>query len=365
MKRILLSVALIATSVTFAQTLQSENFNNLNIANIGTDFTGATAGQGAWLTASSNGAAPTTSNNAGNSNFQVIAGGNVATNGLQITSPNGDKGTRFMWKDGLDTAWTTRTAGNNIIEVEYDFFTGPVSDSRTQIGMRIYGDETVAGVVTSRTLNGFVYTTNTRVLSGVAYLKNGASNGTYLVNLAATPLILNANTWYRIGCSYNTITGEMLWRTNNVDPASGLAAANLIPGMVPKEVDFVQVVVGANPAATPPVPANVATSNIIFDNYVARAASTSGLLGKEDFTVTPLDLISVYPNPATDVLNVNAIASDITAVQIVDLNGRQVYAKSFSNVSDAQINVNELSTGMYLVNITSGDKTITKKFMKQ
>ncbi|WP_084404206.1 T9SS type A sorting domain-containing protein [Flavobacterium tegetincola] len=36
-----------------------------------------------------------------------------------------------------------------------------------------------------------------------------------------------------------------------------------------------------------------------------------------------------------------------------------------SRVSDVQINVNSLASGMYLINITSGDKSITKKFLKQ
>jgi hypothetical protein len=49
----------------------------------------------------------------------------------------------------------------------------------------------------------------------------------------------------------------------------------------------------------------------------------------------------------------------------VDLNGRQVISKTFNNVSDAQIDVNELSAGMYLINITSDNATITKKFLKQ
>ncbi|CAM4054707.1 T9SS type A sorting domain-containing protein [Flavobacterium antarcticum] len=366
MKRILLTLALSASTIAFSQTLQTESFNALTIGNIGTDITGTTIGQGSWLTFSSDGAAPTTSTNSAANNYQVVATGNGSTQGLQITSPNGDKGQRFMWKDGLDASWASRTTGNNIIEVEYDFFTGPVTDSRTQIGMRAYGDETVGTVVTSRTIVGFVYTTNTRVLGGVAYLKNGASNGTFLITLGATPLILNANTWYTIGCSYNTITGETMWKTSPTATPNGLPAVNWIPNMVPNEVDFVQVVVGANATAVPPVPANTVTSNMLFDNYVARASATNTLLGVNDFVSVETNVISVYPNPATDLLNVATNGSDtINAVQIVDLNGREVFTKSFSNVSDAQINVNDLSAGMYLINIKSGDKSVTKKFLKQ
>ena len=368
MKKLLLSVALLATSIGFAQTLESDNFNSLTIGNVGTDFTGATAGQGMLYTAASNGTAPTTSTNSANTNFQIVAAGKNSTKGLQITSPNGDKGSRVAFKAGLDAAWTTRTAGNNIIELEYDFFTGPVTDSRTQVGMRIYGDEMVAGVATSRTLAGFVYTTNTRALSGVAYLKNGTTYGTFLISFGETTgtnLILDANTWYTVGCSYNTTTGEFLWKTSPTAAAAGLGAAYWVPNLAPTDVFIQQVVVSANLTAVPVVPANTVVSNITFDNYVVRAAATGTLLSNEDFVNVDTKAISVYPNPASDVLNINASNSSINAIQIVDLNGRQVYTKSFNNVSDAQINVNELSAGMYLINISTENGSTTQKFLKQ
>lgn len=366
MKKILLTLALGASTIAFSQTLQTESFNALTIGNIGTDVTGVTAGQGSWLTFSSNGTAPTTSTNLGVTNYQVIAAGNNVSQGLQITSPDGDKGSRFMWKEGLDLAWTSRTVGNNVIEVEYEFFTGPITDSRTQIGMRIYGDQDVAGVPTSRVLTGFVYTTNTRILTGVAYLQNGATFGTFTINLAATPLVLDANTWYRIGCSYNTVTGEILWKTSPTGTPSGLNAANLVPGLLPTEVDFVQVVVGANATATPPVPANTVTSNIVFDNYVARAVATSNLLSATDFVSPVKQSISIYPNPTKDLLNVRTEGSGaISSVKIIDLNGREVLVKTFNGVNDAQINVSDLTSGMYLINITSENGTTTKKFLKQ
>ncbi len=366
MKKILLTLALSASTFAFSQTLQTENFNSMTIGNIGTDITGETAGQGSWLTFATNGAAPTTSTNAAANNFQVVATGNSATQGLQITGPNGDKGSRFMWKNGLDASWASRTSGNNVIELEYDFFTGPVTTSRTQTGMRIYGVEDVDGVPTIRTLNGFVYTAHTRILSGVAYLNNGGTFGTFTINFATGGLVLDSNTWYTIGCSYNTITGEVLWKTSPSAQSTGLASSALwVSGLLPNEIDYVQGVIAANATATPPVPANNATSTILFDNYVSRAVATSNLLSNETF-VPVNDVISIYPNPAKDVLNIKSSGSaDINTVQVVDLNGRQVISKSFNNVIDAQINVNELSDGMYLINITSGETTITKKFLKQ
>lgn len=361
MKKTLLLFILGGLNIALAQTLESENFNALAIGNIGTDFTGATSGLNGWYTASSNGTAPTTSTNAGATNYQVVANGNASTQGLQITSPNGDKGSRFMWKQGLATTWASRTSGNNIIECEYDFFTGPITDSRTQIGMRIYG--VASGVATIRTLNGFVYTTNTRVLSGVCYLNNGGTPGTFLITLATGGLVLNANTWYTIGCSYNTVTGETLWKTSPSASPSGLAAANWIPNLSPTEVDFVQVVVAANATSTPVVPANTVTSNIIFDNYKARASATNTLLSTEDFNSIPKSQISLYPNPTDNVLNISSIES-IKSVTIMDINGRTVKYNNF-NSTNPEINVSELNTGIYFVKVESEIGISTQKIFKK
>lgn len=97
---------------------------------------------------------------------------------------------------------------------------------------------------------------------------------------------------------------------------------------------------------------------IIIDNLQVTQA-----LSNNEFKTSRL---SIYPNPATDLLNIKTDGSNaINAIQIVDLNGRQIVTKTFDNVADAQIDVNDLSAGMYLINITSGDQTVTKKFLKQ
>ena len=46
------------------------------------------------------------------------------------------------------------------------------------------------------------------------------------------------------------------------------------------------------------------------------------------------------------------------------MNGRTVKSVKLDNVTEAQINVAELSAGMYLMNITSDSGTTTKKIVK-
>lgn len=74
---------------------------------------------------------------------------------------------------------------------------------------------------------------------------------------------------------------------------------------------------------------------------------------------------SVFPNPTTGVINIaNADNALVNGVEIVDINGRTVKTVKFDNVSSAQINVADLASGMYLMNISSDKGTTTKKIVK-
>lgn len=341
-----------------AQTLETANFNALTLGNVGTDFTAATAGQDGYLTASSNGAtaaAASTSTNAGNDNFQIVTAGENGSNGLQITSPNGDRGSRFMWKTGLPTSWAARTAGNNVIEVEYSFYTGPVTDSRMQSGMRLY-------TPSFQTIGGFVYTHNTRSLSGVQYANNNGTPGTFTITLATGGIILNPDTWYRVGFSYNTVTGQVLYKSSPTATSTGLPAGNWVAGQVPAEVNFLLVAVTPDATSTPPRPANTVTSTIVFDNYISRASATSDLLGVEDALDTKLN-VQLFPNPTADFVNVTSSTDLINAIQIMDINGRIVKSIK-ANTLEVNTDVSDLAPGMYLMNVATDNGAITKKLIK-
>ncbi|MGV9004398.1 T9SS type A sorting domain-containing protein [Flavobacterium sp.] len=357
MKKILLLACVLSISFVNAQVLQSDDFNTLTVGNVGTDITGATAGQGGWLTASSNGAAPTTSTNANNSNFQIIAEGNNTSNGLKIASANGDKGSRFMWKDGLSAAWATRDVGNDVIQVEYDLYTGTTTGT-AQVGVRLYGNDDSVTPAASRVLNGFVYSSNTGVLQGVAYLQNGATAGTYLITLGAAPLVLDADIWYRIGFAYDTNTGETIWKVDGTTVYTGLPAANWAGPFIVDEVD----VVSAIPVASATIPANTGSSDLIIDNLVVRTDFEENLLNITQ-VVTGASF-SVYPNPAKDVLNIsNTMNVVVNNVTLTDLNGRVVKSQKV-NAIDAQISISDLATGVYMMNVNTDQGSVTKKIIK-
>ncbi|AWG26413.1 T9SS-dependent choice-of-anchor J family protein [Flavobacterium kingsejongi] len=86
---------------------------------------------------------------------------------------------------------------------------------------------------------------------------------------------------------------------------------------------------------------------------------TTATLGREDFLASKF---SVFPNPATDIISItNHDAIAINSITITDLNGRIV-----KNTNSAeQINVSDLSAGVYMMNIASEQGTTVKKIIKK
>ena len=71
--------------------------------------------------------------------------------------------------------------------------------------------------------------------------------------------------------------------------------------------------------------------------------------------------ISIYPNPATTVLNVNA--EGYNTIEMVNVLGQVVY--SANATSNMQINVRDLNNGVYFVRLNGANGTATQKFIKK
>lgn len=98
---------------------------------------------------------------------------------------------------------------------------------------------------------------------------------------------------------------------------------------------------------------------MLLDNIKVTSDGTAGLNNNL------ASKLSVYPNPANNVINIDNNESIlVSAVSIVDLNGRTVKSLKFDGVSNAQINISDLSSGMYMMNISSDKGVTTKKIVK-
>ena len=69
---------------------------------------------------------------------------------------------------------------------------------------------------------------------------------------------------------------------------------------------------------------------------------------------------SIYPNPATDVLNVNA-NSNIQSVEIMNIMGQAIQTINVNDMN-TQINTSSLSNGVYMLRVTTENGVINQKF---
>ncbi len=95
----------------------------------------------------------------------------------------------------------------------------------------------------------------------------------------------------------------------------------------------------------------------VDDFKVSATALTTETFFKSNF--------AMYPNPAKNVLNISGNAGlSMDNVTITDLNGRVVQQQNLGGVATSEINVADLTSGMYLITISNAEGKGTSKFMK-
>nr|WP_321233120.1 T9SS type A sorting domain-containing protein [uncultured Psychroserpens sp.] len=74
---------------------------------------------------------------------------------------------------------------------------------------------------------------------------------------------------------------------------------------------------------------------------------------------------SVYPNPTNSILTVELNSSQTNLTyQVFDILGKQIVTKTLGTENLSQIDVSNWNTGLYLIKISNGGKTETKRFIK-
>lgn len=298
MKRILSFslLALIATGAS-AQTIWSDNFDSYTTGNLGS--------QGGWLRFQ------------GNNGMGKVASIDAAHGkSFQLASTASNTDGVFFYHE-FDAS--TRTSGNDIFIMEYE-----VRPDANYGIIQVY-DEGATQYVADIALypgDGFV-----------VYTQNDYENDTDGTFIEAN---IVANTWYKVKVSYEFYTGTIIVTINGVEYPAIEGYAGIIPG----EIDIVGV--EANTAA--------------FDNI--KISAVKELLAVSD--VAKKSFVSVYPNPATEVINIKS-DKKITEVSIYDAAGKIV-----KTTAETSINVENLAKGAYIVSIkyVDGSKESTKVIKK-
>ncbi|MFP3595201.1 T9SS type A sorting domain-containing protein [Chryseobacterium sp. SIMBA_029] len=91
--------------------------------------------------------------------------------------------------------------------------------------------------------------------------------------------------------------------------------------------------------------------NIKIDNETLLSTKSTSVNGS---------ILVIYPNPSTDFIKINS-SNTIRNVEVFDLAGKRINLK----VNNNMLNIRDLSSGLYLVNIETEGRNFTKKFIKK
>lgn len=100
-----------------------------------------------------------------------------------------------------------------------------------------------------------------------------------------------------------------------------------------------------------------------WDSFAQNSCTDLGnhtqTLSTIDFTVED---IRIYPNPVKDRLHINLNNSEKTTIKVYDILGKQVLNETLYR--SGNVNTSPLNKGIYIIKITYGDRSISKKLIK-
>lgn len=154
-------------------------------------------------------------------------------------------------------------------------------------------------------------------------------------NLISTPSAWLPNTWYRLKVVGSAT--DVRYYLNNILIYTGSAANSLNIN----QLRFVH---------------NNSLGSAYVDNIKINSEAA---LSVKDAVKNDIKL-SIYPNPATDIVKITT-PNKIKHVEVYDMSGKRVHA----TFNGDQVNVSRLAAGAYLLNVETEGRNFTEKFIKK
>jgi len=342
---LLITALIIGTQATKAQVLYSENFDNLTLGNVGTDFTGATPGKGGWHTKSH--IVQTPSQNS-NNYFNIV---NESGRGKVLAlSASTVVGEFYLQKRGIDALWANRNPNNNILKIELDFYTG---DQFSDGGSTTPFQGALVTLSDTEVFNA----TNNDIICNFGYNPKEEFYTRYTRNTVCNDIIdssddsLKLKTWIKIIFYLDYSNKEMYYM---------IPSKNFIRRC---DLDNTNVILNALLLKSSNWIGSQATTPVYkYDNIVISAVNTVPL-STQDFLS---EKFQVFPNPATDLVNItNNENIAIKQIKIFDTAGKLVKTETYMNQTKIQVNTSILASGSYLFHIETTEGTAVKTIIKK
>ncbi len=346
---------LISNSIN-AQVLLNENFDNYTIGNLGTDVTGTVLGQGGWATL-----VPAQGNN---SDFQIISetgmGKVLAIKSADCISINNLRCGKRAFKEGLEPLWKNRNQGNDVLKLEFDYYTGE------PFGNQSLPSHYVISVFSNDPLGSFsIFPNNKKILFAAVPDKHyGYDSGGGGIQHLLYDSFQN-QTWINVALYVDFTTSQVYFEvpslgiTHRFDlPFQLNTSINPLTGFMYDSPKKIQIDVGGDypsPSKQPQI--------IKVDNFKLSAINKAPTAYIKDVISSKFN---IFPNPATNIVNItNNENISVKQIEIYDLAGKLINSQSFNSKNEIQLNVETLASGTYLLHLQTEDGTAVKKLIKK
>lgn len=232
------------------------------------------------------------------------------------------------------TLWPSRDHGNDVIQVEFDYFTGPLPSTLSKGGIVLYGDDEMVGIMMHN---------NSKVVFA-AYNYWGVPINELALGIGNESVVLQPNTWVHLAFSYNTITKEAIF----TGPGFSKTFQNYFQWNYSSfTIEFLQLDTNLG-----------ASAYFYYDNVNVKAVPSSTLGSSQPFSI--VSEIQLYPNPVTDFVSVKT-TDIILEVYMYDIYGK----KSEVTLNNGKIDVSQFPTGIYIIGLKTDNGFIYQKIIKK
>lgn len=266
-------------------------------------------------------------------------------------------------KEGISTLWqyvsqiwSNKTAGNNILLVEYDVY---YEDFLNNNNVDQHNSELYLYGVTG----GYLF----RILFTRGYNYGGSPVAESNVDVIFSIIQKNYNninftkSWFtvKLYIDYNTNKKYVHVPALNIVKEDTMGATI----SVLDRISFLSRVIAANNT--------IGYTGVIskYDNIRMTALKTlpqeliDAVLSNNEQLVAKFNL---YPNPANNVVNItNNENMFVKEVTVYDTTGKLINTQSFNNETEIQLNVENLASGTYMLHLQTNEGTAVKKLVKK
>lgn len=74
------------------------------------------------------------------------------------------------------------------------------------------------------------------------------------------------------------------------------------------------------------------------------------------------DVVSIYPNPVSDIININTTSIEKYSVEIFNMLGEKILSSANSS-HHSQLNIENLETGLYFILVKTKNEIVTQKII--